>query len=515
MTYDEGVAHCAASGSTLASIYDASELAEARAAISAAGVEKAITSASSDGSGWAWHGTERWEEGGFPLNTGQVTDTREGAAGHIYSLHRSQSNFVWDADGRGERHPVLCRGGCGTMWEQYVLAPSGTHDCSGCGQIIDSYEACAGAAEAGAAGLGIAGLGGSKIWDGPPGCHIQDGKNFQWNANENGGSAVGHTPVCLVTTSPPPLSPGASEQVVSRPKVTVVLKADMTLDAYNSDQERIKGALRAKLGCGEPLCMLHVTVTPGSVILTVVAIDTSPNSQLVVAATAMVSSDFTTLSTDLGISIVEQPTVQIVLAEVTVVRPAPSPPPPTPSPTPSPPPPTPSPPPPTPSPPPEQKDPLVDSGSNVETGDGEELSGGALVGIIGGIAVFALVLGLVYHHMYNKRRQIPDVTGQLSGIVDASVIPLSSTAEQVQMGNLGSGAGGSNATPVWGAATLATELEMIKSQLNLAGNVKEVLEEAALQLNINFQGRPLRDVSMDCVRVLGGKAPFPGGGKAP
>ena len=83
------------------------------------------------------------------------------------------------------------------------------------------------------------------------------------------------------------------------------------------------------------------------------------------------------------------------------------------------------------------------------------------------------------------------------------------------MGNLGSGAGGSNATPVWGAATLATELEMIKSQLNLAGNVKEVLEEAALQLNINFQGRPLRDVSMDCVRVLGGKAPFPGGGKAP
>ena len=285
----------------------------------------------------------------------------------------------------------------------------------------------------------------------------------------------------------------------------MVLKADMTLDAYTSDQERIKGALRAKLGCGEPLCMLHVTVTPGSVILTVVAMDTSPNSQLAVAATTMVSSDFTTLSTDLGISIVERPTVQIVWAEVTVVRPAPSPPPPTPSP-----------PPPTPSPPDsEQKDPLVDSGSNVESGDGEELSGGALVGIIGGIAVFALVLGLVYHHMYNKRRQIPDVTAQLSGIVDSSVIPLSSTAEQVQMGNLGSGAGGSNATPVWGAATLATELEIVKSQLNLAGNVKEVLEEAALQLNINFQGRPLRDVSMDCVRVLGGKAPSPGDGKAP
>ena len=109
MTYDEGVAHCAASGSTLAAIYDTSELAAARAAISAAGVEKAITSASSDGSGWAWHGTERWEESGFPLNTGQVTDQRQGMAGHIYSLHRSEDDFVWDADGRDERHPVLCR----------------------------------------------------------------------------------------------------------------------------------------------------------------------------------------------------------------------------------------------------------------------------------------------------------------------------------------------------------------------------------------------------------------------
>ena len=109
MTYDEGVAHCAASGSTLAAIYDTSELATARAAISAAGVEKAITSASSDGSGWAWHGTERWEEGGFPLNTGQVTDAREGEAGHIYSLHRSEDGFVWDADRRDERHRVLCR----------------------------------------------------------------------------------------------------------------------------------------------------------------------------------------------------------------------------------------------------------------------------------------------------------------------------------------------------------------------------------------------------------------------
>ena len=115
---------------------------------------------------------------------------------------------------------------------------------------------------------------------------------------------------------------------MSRPKVTVVLKVDMTLDAYTGDQERIKGALRAKLGCDEPLCVLQVTVTPGSVILTVVAMDTSPNSQLAAAATTMVSSDVATLSTDLGISVVERPALQTVWVEVIVLRPAPSPPPP-------------------------------------------------------------------------------------------------------------------------------------------------------------------------------------------
>ena len=118
---------------------------------------------------------------------------------------------------------------------------------------------------------------------------------------------------------------------MSRPKVTVVLKVAMTPDAYTGDQERIKKALRAKLGCDEPLCVLEVTVTPGSVILTVVAMDTSPNSQLAVAATTMVSSDVESLSADLGISIMERPTLQTVWEEVTVLRPAPSPPSPGPS----------------------------------------------------------------------------------------------------------------------------------------------------------------------------------------
>ena len=105
------------------------------------------------------------------------------------------------------------------------------------------------------------------------------------NAAPFNGNTCCHSPLPPSPSPPPPLPPWVSEKVVSHPKVTVVLKVDMSLDAYTGDQERIKGALRAKLGCDEPLCVLQVTVTPGSVILTVVAMDTSPNSQLAVAAT--------------------------------------------------------------------------------------------------------------------------------------------------------------------------------------------------------------------------------------
>ena len=45
-----------------------------------------------------------------------------------------------------------------------------------------------------------------------------------------------------------------------------------------------------------------------------------------------------------------------------------------------------------------------------------------------------------------------------------------------------------------------------KAQLNLAGSMIEFVEEAALQLGINCKGRPLLNVSMDCVSALGGQA---------
>ena len=104
---------------------------------------------------------------------------------------------------------------CGTSWDGYQLASSGAPDCSGCGYTIGSYDDCAAAAASGAAVLGIGGLGGAEHWDGPPGCHIQDGSNFQFNTNMDGGSAGGHTPVCLashacllVKSAPPSPPPG-------------------------------------------------------------------------------------------------------------------------------------------------------------------------------------------------------------------------------------------------------------------------------------------------------------------
>jgi hypothetical protein len=110
--YEEAAMYCEEKSMTLASIYTAEELAEARAVIKAKGIDKAITSAFADGTGWKWRDqTEYWKYDEFPLNTGQVTDQTdpkvEGFEG-MYSL-RGDGGFVWDADGREEKHPALCR----------------------------------------------------------------------------------------------------------------------------------------------------------------------------------------------------------------------------------------------------------------------------------------------------------------------------------------------------------------------------------------------------------------------
>ena len=84
----------------------------------------------------------------------------------------------------------------------------------------------------------------------------------------------------------------------------MTLKASMTIEQYNElSPEPLMAALRAELGCHEPLCVLAVTAAPGSVILTVVATDRASDSQVHAAATAMGSIDTPTLSAKLGISI--------------------------------------------------------------------------------------------------------------------------------------------------------------------------------------------------------------------
>ena len=51
--------------------------------------------------------------------------------------------------------------------------------------------------------------------------------------------------------------------------------------------------------------------------------------------------------------------------------------------------------------------------------------------------------------------------------------------------------------------TLVTDVEILKRELSLNGTVSEVVKEAATQLVIDSNGRPLSDVSMECVRRLG------------
>lgn len=101
---------------------------------------------------------------------------------------------------------------CGPSWvgngALYQLAQSGAASCDGCGRPILDYSECSTAARSGASKLQIRPLGAAEVWGGPPGCHIQDHQNFQYNLNlRGGGAAQGHTPVCKsddIARSPPP-----------------------------------------------------------------------------------------------------------------------------------------------------------------------------------------------------------------------------------------------------------------------------------------------------------------------
>jgi len=128
------------------------------------------------------------------------------------------------------------------------------------------------------------------------------------------------------------LPPGATIEIVSAQKVTLVLKAGGTVEEYEAEADFVKESLRRELVCFLPTCTLTVSVEAGSVILTVVATDTAgAASQVKSVAMALLAKPLDAMSNVLGITI-EQVTAtpSAVPVQVQVMRLAPSPPPPSP-----------------------------------------------------------------------------------------------------------------------------------------------------------------------------------------
>ena len=136
-------------------------------------------------------------------------------------------------------------------------------------------------------------------------------------------------PVFPPPPPPTPQPPGATNEIVSAKEVTLVLKAVGTVEEYEAKADSIKASLRRELRCFLPTCMLTVAVEAGSVILTVVATDTTgAASQVESAAMALQAKTLDVMSSVLGITIEEVPAPPSAVAvQVQVTRLAPSPPP--------------------------------------------------------------------------------------------------------------------------------------------------------------------------------------------
>ena len=106
-----------------------------------------------------------------------------------------------------------------------------------------------------------------------------------------------------------------------------MLKAGGTVEEYEAKAGSIKASLHQELQCFLPACVLTVTVTAGSVILTVVATDASGGaSQVGWAAVALQTKSLDAMSSVLGITIEEPPATPIVIeVQVQVTPPPPSP----------------------------------------------------------------------------------------------------------------------------------------------------------------------------------------------
>ena len=104
-------------------------------------------------------------------------------------------------------------------------------------------------------------------------------------------------------------------------EVTMVLKAAGTIEDYAQSPEVVKEGLHQQLQCLAPQCILTVRVTVGSVVLTVLATDARPDSQIESAVAAMRAAPLPTLSNALGITLEEGPTVESVESVQVAVHP--------------------------------------------------------------------------------------------------------------------------------------------------------------------------------------------------
>ena len=120
------------------------------------------------------------------------------------------------------------------------------------------------------------------------------------------------TGVCDLLPPPPPLALGANNRWAK--EVTLVLKVGGTVEEYEAKAGSVKTSLRQELRCFLPACELTVTVTAGSVILTVVATDTAGGaSQVESAAVALQMKSLDAMSSVLGVTVEEQPAAPKVI----------------------------------------------------------------------------------------------------------------------------------------------------------------------------------------------------------
>ena len=185
---------------------------------------------------------------------------------------------------------------------------------------------------------------------------------------------------------------------------------------------------------------------------------------------------------------------------------------------------------------------IVDAPEVVSTGDDSQGGDTSLLfGIVAGVGVAAAVLGLFLVGVgvvwlkqrklwLKQRKQIGGALEQSAGAIAANEAPVVELAEvsgapppyaatgvypppmhalvpKVQaatvVGVVQQASMPGSSTQQTHKHTLATDVEVLKREMGLNGNISEVVKEAATQLLIDFNGRPLSDVSMECVKSLG------------